>query len=918
MILPRCTPAPLFRHICLLGAIAGVWGSRDAVAGLTAALVLWIAVGAMPRGRLAAFTLFVLAGFGLGALTRPAPPPDWPDWLTAGIPIRIQGRAAQVSGLPDRRVRVLLDDVRPQDAPAATPLPGRLNWVWDQSAIAPEPRPIPGQTVTLTARIRPVTDFANEGGNRVSVYWAARDVWFNAWTYGNRGQVQVSGKGDRAAAWREHWHSALEACLMRLAHLTDEAALSNLPDEPQAVPASSTSLPKPATAKESAIYPAPDGYASQARAMLPALLFGDRYDLDSATLELFTRAGLVHSLALSGQHLALAGTAAALVVWLLILGRPAILLRLPRRALLLLAAVPPAALYLWMGGAPPSLIRAALMLLGGGLFCLTRRSRAPSDALFFAAACLLIAWPQAVFELSVQLSVLSVAGIMAALPALSWSRARAQAPTLLRRTGRTALILLGVSLAAQLATLPIVLHSFGRLTPLFPLNLLWLPLLELIVLPLAALGAVGLLLPGTHAVSDALFSLASLPGEGLLAFLTWLNTHGWLIVEQGLRPLPVAALGYAAAAAAFVCLSGQRGARSGAARRLALTAALLLPMGAIIRHAEDWIVQREERVTLRVLDVGQSQALALEWPHGRLLLDGGGSLSPRFDPGRDVVAVALTANRPPRLNMILASHADLDHVRGLIAILETFDLEAFGRSSLPFVRKPGDKRSDAARLEDLRLRRRIPLREFRAGDSLDLGHGLSLDIVHPPAHGRFSSNNGSLVARLSLRGHGLALLCGDAQKAALARILESGADVQADVLVLPHHGSATSLMPEFYDAVSPRVVLVSCGAYNSFGFPRPEVLDALAERDIPVLTTARHGELRVSWRGAEPDDTRGPRVTVFRRESAFFPRSSPRTKPDIRRSVGVSAPRRGPSTPEPANPAPAADAPPPGVKAPCP
>ncbi|MCH5277202.1 MAG: ComEC/Rec2 family competence protein [Desulfovibrionaceae bacterium] len=884
---PRFLPAPLFRHICLLAAIAGVWGSRDGLAGLAAALLLWIAVGTLPRARLAAFVLCALAGLGLGALTRPAPePPDWPDWLNTGVPIRIQGRVAQVSGQPDRRVRMLLDEVRPEGAPDASPLPGRLAWIWDQGAVIPEFRPIPGQTVSLTTRIRPVTGFANEGGTDITAYWAARDVWFNAWSLGGRGQVQVSGRGNWAAALRGRWLSGLKTGLAGLTNLKSPH------DEPPSAPAGSTQARGPNAAEASPAHPAPAGYASQARAMLPALLFGDRFDLNSATLDLFTRAGLVHSLALSGQHLALAGTAAALAVWLLILGRPAILLRLPRRALLLLAAAPPSALYLWMGGAPLSLVRAALMLFGAGLFCLTRRGRAPFDALFFAVACLLLAWPQAVFELSVQLSILSVAGIMAALP---WLRAHAPAPTPFRRTGRAALTLIIVSLAAQLATLPIILHNFGRLTPLFPLNLLWLPLLELIVLPLAALGALGILLPCPPGISDALFHLATLPGEGLLALLTWLRDQGWLIVAQGLRPLPVAVLGYAAAAAAFVCLSGRRGAKSGAARRLALAAALLLPMGTLIRHAEDWIACREQRVTLRVLDVGQSQALALEWPRGRLLLDGGGSLSPRFDTGRDVVAPALTANRPPRLNMVLASHADLDHVRGLMAILESFDVDAFGRSALPFVRNQ-DKRGDAARLEDVCLRRRIPLREFRAGDSLDLGGGLRLDIVHPPDQGRFSRNNGSLVARLTLRGQGLALMCGDAQKAALARILKSGVDLRADVLVLPHHGSATSLLPEFYDAVSPRVALVSCGAHNSFGFPRPEVLQSLAERGIPVLSTARHGELRISWHGAEPDDARAPRVTVFR--GGPFPWHIPEMDADaggIRRKAAALPPPRGPS-----------------------
>ncbi len=828
MVPLRPAPAPLFRQICVLAAVAGVWASYALIPGLTAAVLVWIAVGTLPRARLAAFLVCVLAGAGLGLATRPGPPPTPPGWFEAGASVRLQGRVTEVSGQPDRRLRVLLEDVRPEGVPAAAPLPGRVNWTWDRNKSAPGPRPLPGQTVGLTAKLRPISGFANEGVGDSSAYWAARNVGFSAWTYGDQGQVTLSGPGDAAAALRERWRSTLETALAPAASPGPEAGAETPP---------------------------------QARAILPALLFGDRHGLDSATLDMFIRAGLVHSLALSGQHLALAATAAVLLVWLLSRGRAAVLLRLPRRSLLLIAAAPPAALYLWVGGAPPSLVRAALMLLGGALFCLTRRTRAPADPLFFAALCLLIVWPQSVFDLSVQLSVLSVAGIMAALP---WLRPSVPARTPLGRAGQGALTLLVASLAAQLATLPITLHTFGRLTPLFPLNLLWLPLLELVVLPVAALGTVLLTALGPQPVSDVLLGLAALPGQGLIATLEWLREHGWLVVEQGLRPLPLAALGYAAAGAAFVCLSGRRGAESCAARRLALAAAFLLPLGAVVRETQDWRVRREQRVTLRVLDVGQSQALTLEWPGGRLLLDGGGSLSPRFDPGRDVVAPALTVNRPPRLNMVLASHADLDHVRGLIAILETFDVKSFGRSALPFIRDNNGNDSDAARLEALRLRRRVPLREFRAGDLLDLGGGLSLDIIHPPERGRFSSNNGSLVVRITLRGHGLALLCGDAQKPALSRILKSGADLRADVLVLPHHGSATSLSPEFYDAVSPRVALISCGAYNSFGFPWPEVLNALAERGIPALTTASYGELRVTWRGADRSAPIGPILTVFR------------------------------------------------------
>lgn len=839
MSVRRFAPALLFRQICVLAAVAGVWASRDPATGLAAVLVVWAAVGRMPRARLAVFALCAAAGAGWGLVTRPPTPPVPPEWFQGGVSMRLEGRVADVSGQPDRRLRVLLENVRPEGLPGAEPLPGRVNWTWDQGKATERPRPLPGQTVGLMGRARPVSGFANKGASDFSAYWAARDVWFSVWTYGDRGDIILSGAPEVSASVREGWRSALQ-----------------------------TALAPPASAADAATGALLSPAAAQARAMLPALLFGDRYGLDSATLNMFTRAGLVHSLALSGQHLALAATAAALLVWLLGRGRAAVFLRLPRRGLMLALSVPPAALYLWAGGAPPSLVRAALMLLGGTLLCLFRRSRAPADPLFFAALCLLITWPGAVFDLSVQLSVLSVAGIVAALP---WLRAPAAPLSPLRRVARGVLALLGVSLAAQLATLPLMLSVFGRLNPLFPLNLLWLPLLELIVLPTAALGEILLAAFGPQPLSDALFSLAALPGQGIMAMLEFLRDHGWLLVEQGLRPLPTAALGYAASAAAFVCLGGRLGARSGAARRLALAAALLLPLGGLAREVQKGKAECGQRVALRALDVGQSQALVLDWPGGRLLLDGGGSLSSRFDPGRDVVAHVLTANRPPRLDLVLASHADLDHVRGLIAILETFDVGAFGRSALPFLPAGDGAASDAARLEAMRLRRRITLLELRAGEAAGLGHGLALEIVHPPERGRFSSNNGSLVVRVTRNGQGLALLCGDIQKPAIHRILKSGADIRAEVLVLPHHGSATSLSADFYRAVSPRVAFISCGAYNSFGFPRPEVLEALAQCGIPVLTTASHGELEAVWT-ADREQASGPRLTTARSPG---PASSP-------------------------------------------
>ena len=487
-------PAPLFWQTGVLAALAGVWTCRDPLAGLTAAALILIALGRLPRARLLVLGLCVAAGAGWAMLWQSEPPGQPPPWLQPGRSVRVEGVVDEVSGQPDRRLRVLLDQARParEGAPIgptdptgdAAPLPGLLNWTWDQGGAPDAARPLPGQAVRLTAKIRPVSGFANEGVHDSAAYWAGRNVWYAAWTAGDRGAPRVTDGTDestgafrRLDALRERWRAAMVEALggSRPALRAGRTFQASLP-----------------AASEASGGPHKTDHAgevsgmSQAKAMLPALLFGDRYHLDSSTLDRFTRAGLVHSLALSGQHLALAGVAAALLVWLLAHGPSGLFLRWPRRTLTLLLGAPLAALYLWLGNAPPSLVRAAVMLFGGTLLWLGRRPFTLTDMLFFAALCFAVAWPHALFDLSVQLSMLSVTGIALALPALRRAQ-RLPSSTPLRRVGRGAVLLLLTSLAVQIATLPVTLSAFGRLTPLFPLNLLWLPLLELVVLPLAAL-----------------------------------------------------------------------------------------------------------------------------------------------------------------------------------------------------------------------------------------------------------------------------------------------------------------------------------------------------------------------------------------------------------------------------------------------
>ncbi|MFW5791488.1 MAG: ComEC/Rec2 family competence protein, partial [Desulfohalobiaceae bacterium] len=110
-----------------------------------------------------------------------------------------------------------------------------------------------------------------------------------------------------------------------------------------------------------------------------------------------------------------------------------------------------------------------------------------------------------------------------------------------------------------------------------------------------------------------------------------------------------------------------------------------------------------------------------------------------------------------------------------------------------------------------------------------------------------------------------ALLPADAELPAIQGLLAGNATVRAEVLLLPHHGSRSSLSREFYERVSPRLALASAGFLHPFGFPHQEVLQALKEQGVPVYCTAKQGAVSVSWNlstGAfETASQRGVRIS---------------------------------------------------------
>ncbi|MBR6624769.1 MAG: ComEC/Rec2 family competence protein, partial [Mailhella sp.] len=561
-------PVLLFRQTLILALIAGACSVHAPEIG-AALLALLVFVPEREKARLfLERTLKLLAAFLLGLAVMwlsMEDVPDKPSW--ASVPrqaVLVEGVAESVTGLPGGRIRVLLGTLRQAEMPlniepdraermrkAMEPprfassesgrksyagavyhgeedfLPGLAALTLDAGILETHGRPVVGQKVTALLRLFPSGGSRNAMESGPGRYWAAREVWHNARLVRQKREALFlrfddgEGLAHAAAGRRETWHAAMEGMLGE--------------------------------------------DSTQGKAMLTALLFGDRSGLSLRTVDLFTRAGLVHSLALSGQHLALAAMFGVFFVFLLSYASPRLFQLLPKRTFRACAGLPFALCYLYLGGAPFSLVRASFMMLAGAVFLCLRRPSAPLDALFAAVLLLFMTWPQAVFDLSAQLSVLAVAGIMLSLPLFSVINERIPVrfdelwyrrwP---KKALRWALALIIVSFAAQTAVLPILVSVFGAVSPCFWLNLLWLPPLTFVTLPLAALGLLLIILFGLQALSALMFEAAAWPADFMLFLLEYLDASACLPFVQCFRPAPLSSLGYGAVFAALAFLFQRR------------------------------------------------------------------------------------------------------------------------------------------------------------------------------------------------------------------------------------------------------------------------------------------------------------------------------------------------------------------------
>ncbi|MFZ5826663.1 MAG: DNA internalization-related competence protein ComEC/Rec2 [Bacillota bacterium] len=581
-------------------------------------------------------------------------------------------------------------------------------------------------------------------------------------------------------------------------------------------------------------------------ALLAGLLFGSRSELPDDIKESFRQTGVFHLLAVSG------GNVAMLIIPLLALLRRAGMGVRGASA----TAVPVVIFFVFLTGASPSVMRAGLMAVLVLLGDVLERERDALNTLGVACALLLVWSPGLLFDLGFQLSAGATLGILLFARRIeAWLSPRLQ-PLVGPWVGAQLAMGLSATFAAQVMVEPLSLHQFGALSLIAPLaNLLvllfvgWLVPVGLVVVVagLAWAPAAWLLKPvavaGLTPLIYAVKAMATIP----LAYLEVGRLPAlWVVAWYAALALWLAPAARRAVAGRLLLLRAAR-----RDHRLAAAVALLALAATALtwRHA---LAAPSDRLVVTYFDVGQGDAALVQVPGGRtLLIDAGQAYPPKggrpgFDAGEEVLLPHLARSGLRRLDYLLLTHPDSDHVGGGAAVLRGVEVGAL------LVTSPEAPERGQAEALAVARERGVPVRLPVEGERWELGGGVVVEVLGPPRQpftGTRSDDNANCIAlRLRYRERTLLFAC-DLEAVAEERLAAAGVPLKADVLKVAHHGSAHSSTPAFLQAVGPRYAVISAGRANPFGHPHDKVLDRLRAVGAEVWRTDLHGTVTVETDG---------------------------------------------------------------------
>lgn len=559
--------------------------------------------------------------------------------------------------------------------------------------------------------------------------------------------------------------------------------------------------------------------------LLLALVLGYRTSIDKSTIQAFRETGLLHFVCLSGMNF---GILIGLIWWIC---RAAGLLKRGAAIICVITAI----LFLLVVPENAPAFRAAIMCFAFcGAFIFRRRSNT-YNSLALSAIILLLINPTGLFDASLQLSFASVLGILLfTKPIDSFLREKAsdwfrfsdkqgRAGKFIIKIASGTCSALSVSLAAYLASVGFLVYHFYSISwlttiwtvlvsPLIGVIsfLGYLKLLIAFVLPTAA-HIMGIII--TYLSSVLIWVVKLIAGFHISSIMTGKISSLAIILYYPLTALILLFPMRNIAMKKLVCT---------------ISAAAIIVMIVMPR----WQNSHAGNLAITILDVGHGQSISARMPDGSCMLFDAGSLS-RNDVGSRVIQPFLQYSGITKLDSVVLSHGDIDHINGLPEVAESTPIKTVYVSSV-FLE---DKRRTTQLL-------RSDLSQINEINNIPQQLGKTKIKMLWPAAGiendnSISDNDKSIVTLLEYAGRRI-LICSDIEKYAQSRLLRQYPDLKADVVIAPHHGSVKTLEPDFINRIEPNIVISSC---NITAYEKGQVVKPI--QNIKSLYTGRDGAITV-------------------------------------------------------------------------
>jgi competence protein ComEC len=588
-------------------------------------------------------------------------------------------------------------------------------------------------------------------------------------------------------------------------------------------------------------------------ALLQALVLGYRTKIDSDTYRAFQKTGLLHFLCLSGMNFMILFW----IIWWLC--KTAGLMKRACAAICLAAA----GLFLLVIPPQSPAFRAAIMCF---VFCasfLFRRRPNPFNTLSLAAVILLLIRPTYLFEPAWQLSFASVLGILLFTGPIeglvhqkivdrleeSDTRKRNSYIHMISRIASPVIKIFAVSLAAWLASAGILLHHFYTINYL---TSIWTAVVSPLIGAISIIGylkiLIGLVMPSVAAILDIIIA----PLSDLLIWLVKLIAS-WDISEILIGKVsPTIIILYYP----FLALVLLTYFRKPLPKKIICTgiAALII----VLVGTAKWHRSYRDNLILSCLDVGHGQAILAQLAGKTNILFDAGSIH-KSDIGNRIVAPFLDYAGIAKIDAIMISHSDVDHINGITEIAEHCKVTSIYAGDSFFIDAKTDLCGTAGFLDKL-YEKQLEIKNI---NNIDVKIAANIKVLWPPEQAWYdetlSENDKSVVSLIEFAGRRI-LLCSDIERFAQKELLRLNPNLKADVVVAPHHGLVKTLDLDFLEKLGADILICSCDRNQYERMLQSAASQPARRREKTPKTfyTAAHGAIAIT---IEKDGT--VRATTF-------------------------------------------------------